>query len=109
MTFQDVPCATSDAQSVLAQPKAVGSPSTKSATANTEQAAPQTSGRAICQQTGIQIFDPSRDQGLQHPQAALNLCRKTLPDPMNRDGICLDACVQAWVGEYKKKYIGNGE
>lgn len=108
IVFQEIPCATSAVQSVITP--AIRAVSPKTAPASTPQASlPQETGDAVCRQTGVSVFDPSRPQGLQHPQAAFNLCKKTLAAPMNRDGVCLETCVQAWVEEYKKTYLGKGQ
>ena len=108
VAFQEMPCALSDAQSVVSQPIRTAAP--KATPVSTpEPSDTEVTEYVACRQTGIKVFDPTRPQGLQHPQAAFNLCKKTLPSPMNQNGICLDACVQAWVGEYKKKYINKGQ
>lgn len=108
MAFQDAPCAQSDSQSVVNQ--TIKTPPKKAAAVNaSEPFDSKASEYAGCHLTGIKVFDPLIPQGLQHPQAAFNLCKKTISSPMNENGICLNACVQAWVGEYKKKYIGNDQ
>lgn len=113
VTFQEQPCAPSAVQSTVGQthrsaaPPASPGPAAKGSAVPTD-ASPDTTAAATCRQTGIQVFDPTRAQSLQHPQAALNSCRKTLPAPLNKDGLCLDACIQAWVGQYQKTYLGKG-
>ena len=108
MAFQEKPCAPSDAQSVL-------KPTTRAAPAQAAPAAQASRGtpaapaapdgdQAACHQAGRKVFDPARPQELQHPQAALNLCRKAVPATQNANGQCLQACVQAWADEYQMKY-----
>ena len=108
VAFQEKPCAPSDAQSVL-------KPTTRAAPAQAAPAAQASRGtpaapaapegdQAACRQAGRKVFDPTRPQELQHPQVALNLCRKAVPATQNANGQCLQACVQAWADEYQKKY-----
>ena len=108
VAFQEKPCAPSDTQSVL-------KPTTRTAPAQAAPAAQASRGtpaapaapegdQAACHQAGRKVFDPSRPQELQHPQAALNLCRKAVPATQNANGQCLQACVQAWADEYQMKY-----
>ena len=108
VAFQEKPCAPSDAQAILkpttgAAPAQAASAATASRSTLDAPAAPGNE-RAVCHQAGRKIFDPTRPQELQHPQAALNLCKKTVPDTFSANGPCLEACVQAWVAEYQKKY-----
>lgn len=59
---------------------------------------------AVGRRTGIDVFDPTREQGVQHPQVALNRRKKSLPS----NGVCLKACVRAGVGRYKKTCVSEG-
>lgn len=108
VAFQEVPCVPSDAQSLVSQTIRVAPPKTTPVSAP-DSSDPEAAENLACSETGIKVFDPTRPQNLQHPQAALNHCKKNLPSPMNGNGLCLNACVQAWVGEYQKKYIGKGQ
>lgn len=114
VAFQEMPCAQGDAQAevgtaVRAAPRPAAKARQTTSANVPESSDPATAEYAACRTAGVNAFDPSLSQDLQHPQAAFNRCKKALPAPMNRNGLCLDACVQSWVGEYKKKYhIGQG-
>ena len=108
VAFQEKPCAPSDAQSVL-KPTTRAAPAQAAPAAQASRGTPATPAapdgdQAACHQAGRKVFDPSRPQELQHPKAALNLCRKAVPATQNANGQCLQACVQAWADEYQKKY-----
>lgn len=108
VTFQESPCASSDSQSGVIQTRSATPPKSAPASA-LEPTNSDASEYSVCSRAGIKVFDSTVPQSLQHPQAALNLCKKTLPSPTNENAICLNACVQAWVGEYQKKYIDNDQ
>lgn len=118
VAFQEVPCAQADTQAEVgktihaAPARATKSPApaadskTKPASM-AEQEEPADAKYAACRPAGVQLFDPALEQHLQHPQAAFNGCKKALPAPLKRNGLCLDACVQGWAGEYTKRYVGK--
>jgi hypothetical protein len=106
VSFQETPCTPSDTQSIV---KTIRTDTPKAASVSPAEPSVQAGSEyTICRQTGINIFDPSRSQELQHPQSAFILCKRTLPSPMNENSVCVNSCVQAWVGEYEKKYLSKG-
>ena len=118
VAFQEVPCAQADTQAEVgktthaAPARAAKSPAPAAdAKARPASAAepvdPANAELASCRTAGVQLFDPALEQHLQHPQAAFNGCKKALPAPLKRNGLCLDACVQGWAGEYTKRYVGK--
>lgn len=113
VTFQQTPCAAAAQQVVIqeASPKSAA-PQPQSAAAQPSSGAVDAAGDgayAACRQAGVQVFDPSREQSLQHPQAAFNQCKQAVPPPQGNDMQCLTACVTAWTDEYKKKYLGSAQ
>ena len=111
VAFQEKPCAPSDAQSVL-KPATRAAPAQAAPAAQASRGTPAAAAapsaadgnQAACHQAGRKVFDPTRPQELQHPQVALNLCRKAVPATQNANGQCLQACVEAWADEYQMKY-----
>ncbi len=117
VAFQEMPCAHTDTQAEVGKtthaappPAHKAKPATKPEPASA--AAPASSADYaddVCRQTGVKVFDTNLPQHLQHPQAGFQACKKTVPDAMKRNGACLDACVQAWMGEYKKKFVSAAQ
>lgn len=108
LAYQEIPCVTSDVQTVVKQTTRIV-PSKSVSVSTPASSDPEKTEETVCRQTGVKIFDPTREQQLQHPHSAFILCQKILPSPMNKEGICLNTCIQGWVGEYKKKYLGKTE
>ena len=111
VAFQEMPCAATATQAEVGKTTHAAPPPAAKAKASvaapSSAAAAAATGYDACSQAGTQLFDPSREQSLQHPQAALNGCRKAVPAAMSSDNQCLQTCLQSWVGEYQKKYVSK--
>ena len=104
VSFQEIPCTSSENQSILKQ-AGPAKPSRKEEAGAEKQSDSDISEYAACRQMGSKLFDASLPREQQHPQGAYNMCKKNLAPPMNRNSTCLDNCVWEWVVEYKKTYI----